>query len=295
MKRENDMRKIVYGVAVSLAMSLMAVAPVLAEEITTEQDTETVTEVVVRSLEDCSYSNVKDLVYAGKRTLLKPEIKDGEITLVEGQDYECSYQNETKVGEATLTVTGIGNYSGTRTFNYNITPKKIKAKVVVKKKSFPYAKKKKYKPEIVVKDGKTVIPKSNYKVTYPKTKGIGTYTIKVRLKNNYRGTGKGKFQLVPYNTSIAKLTGTKKGFTILWKAMIGEKFNNFTGYEVVCSTEKNFKHKKSYKCSKSFRLIHAGKLKSKKKYYVKMRTFKIEGKKKYYFSSWSKVKTVKTK
>ncbi|MCQ2566859.1 MAG: chitobiase/beta-hexosaminidase C-terminal domain-containing protein [Mogibacterium sp.] len=44
--------------------------------------------------------------------------------LVKGTDYTVSYANNTKVGQATVTVTGIGNYEGTVTKNFIIKPAK---------------------------------------------------------------------------------------------------------------------------------------------------------------------------
>lgn len=61
------------------------------------------------------------LVYNG--TELKPTatVKDGEAVLVEGTDYTLAYTNNVNVGTATVTATGIGNYSGTKTANFTIT------------------------------------------------------------------------------------------------------------------------------------------------------------------------------
>lgn len=61
------------------------------------------------------------LVYNG--TELKPTatVKDGSAVLVEGTDYTLAYTNNVNVGTATVTATGIGNYSGTKTANFTIT------------------------------------------------------------------------------------------------------------------------------------------------------------------------------
>lgn len=50
----------------------------------------------------------------------KPEIYSGSTLLAENTDYQLSYQNNTSLGTATCTVTGIGNYTGTRTFTYEV-------------------------------------------------------------------------------------------------------------------------------------------------------------------------------
>ena len=60
-------------------------------------------------------------------TQLKPTVisvvLDGE-TLVEGTDYKVSYGANNKVGTGTVTVTGIGAYSGSKTVTFTIEPKK---------------------------------------------------------------------------------------------------------------------------------------------------------------------------
>jgi hypothetical protein len=290
------MKKKIIGLCISsvIALGVFGGTPVLAEELTTGVETTTEAVQEQKSISECEITGVEKKTYCGTTAKQTLEVKDGETVLQENVDYTLSYTNAVNVGTATVTVEGIGNYKGTVSFEYQIEKKKIKAKVVLKKKNYLYKKKGKVKPVVVVKDGKTVIPKSNYKVTYPKTKGIGTYTVKVKLKGNYSGTGTAKFNIVPYNTKISRLTGFKGGFSVLWAGLIGEKFNEMTGYEVAYSTDKSFKKKKTKKCSKSFRLMDIRKLKSKKVYYVKIRTFKMVGKK-FVYSTWSAKKTVKTK
>lgn len=47
-------------------------------------------------------------------------IIDEEIELVEGEDFTVSYENNDKVGTATVTLTGMGNYDGTVSFDFDI-------------------------------------------------------------------------------------------------------------------------------------------------------------------------------
>lgn len=96
----------------------------------------------------------------------------------------------------------------------------------------------------------------------------------------------------PKATSIKKLTGAKKAFKIKWKKVKGVK-----GYQIQYSTKKKFKKKytktKTVKKAKTVK-ARIKKLKAGKKYYVRVRTYKVVNGKKV-FSKWSKVKTVKTK
>lgn len=149
------------------------------------------------------------------------------------------------------------------------------------------------KPVVTVKvDDKKLMP-SSYTVTYPKaSKNVGTYTIIVTLKANsgYKGTKSIPFRIIPKKTGISKLVKGKKSFTIKAKTVKQQA----TGYQIQYSTKKNFSVKKTVtiKNNKITSKVVKG-LKSKTKYYVRVRTFKtVKGKK--YYSDWSKVKTVKT-
>lgn len=95
----------------------------------------------------------------------------------------------------------------------------------------------------------------------------------------------------PKKTSIKKLSKGKKKFTVTWAKVSGIK-----GYQIQYSSDKKFKkNNKSVTVTKQKTTKDTvKKLKSKKKYYVRVRTYKTVNGKKIY-SSWSKVKSVKTK
>ncbi len=100
----------------------------------------------------------------------------------------------------------------------------------------------------------------------------------------------------PKNTEIIRLNAKKKGFTMKWK-----KCGKATGYEIQYSVSPKFKKNDTEKVeinkirvtSKKF-----DKLKKRKNYYVRIRTYqavKVNGKSIKVTSSWSKVKKIKTK
>ena len=95
----------------------------------------------------------------------------------------------------------------------------------------------------------------------------------------------------PKSASIKKVKGAKKAVSVEWKKVSGVK-----GYQVQVATNKKFKKNKKTVTIKKQKTTKTTvkKLKAKKKYYVRVRTYKIVNGKKVY-SSWSKVKTVKTK
>ena len=62
----------------------------------------------------------EEFVYDGQEKQPVVTVKDGNATLVAGTDYTVSYQNNVNVGTATVTVTGQGNYEGTKTAPFTI-------------------------------------------------------------------------------------------------------------------------------------------------------------------------------
>ena len=65
-------------------------------------------------------------VYSGTPQTPEAVVKDGEVTLVEGKDYNVRYGTNVHVFEAaTVYVDGIGNYKGTFSRNFEIQPKPI--------------------------------------------------------------------------------------------------------------------------------------------------------------------------
>lgn len=97
------------------------------------------------------------------------------------------------------------------------------------------------------------------------------------------------------SVSIKKLSKAKKGFKASWKKVTG-----VSGYQIQISTSKKFSRETStysIKGSKTTSKSFKG-LKAKKTYYVRVRTYKnakVNGKSVKVYSSWSKVKSVKTK
>mgnify|MGYP000911436662 FL=1 len=155
------------------------------------------------------------------------------------------------------------------------------------------------RPGVVVKDrtGKALKGGVDYNVSDPKgMKNVGKYTVKVTFKENYSGSKSLTYTINPKGTGVSKVTAAKKGFKVTWK----KQKTQTTGYQVQYSTDKNFKkNNKTVTISKNSTTSKSvGKLKAKKKYYVRVRTYKtvkFGGKSVKLYSGWSKAKSVTTK
>ena len=154
------------------------------------------------------------------------------------------------------------------------------------------------RPGVTVKNskGKALKNGTDYKISYPKgMKNVGKYTVKVTLKGNYSGTKSLTYNINPKGTSVSKVKAANKGFKVTWK----KQATQTTGYQVQYSTSSKFKSAKTVTISKNKTTSKSvSKLSAKKKYYVRVRTYKtvkIGGKSVKLYSGWSKAKSVTTK
>jgi len=141
---------------------------------------------------------------------------------------------------------------------------------------------------VIVKGTKQEEVKDSKPATKPSEPATTPSTTQPTTKPS---TTKNTKTVKPKKTSIKKLSKGKKKFTVTWAKVSGVK-----GYQIQYSSNKKFKkNNKSVTVTKQKTTkATVKKLKSKKKYYVRVRTYKTVNGKKIY-SSWSKAKSVKTK
>ncbi|MDE5605324.1 MAG: fibronectin type III domain-containing protein [Eubacterium sp.] len=152
------------------------------------------------------------------------------------------------------------------------------------------------KPKVTVKDNGKVVDSKYYTVSYQSgRKNVGKYTVTIKFKAPYGGTVKKTFTIKPKATTLSSVIAKSKGFTAKWK----KQSTQTTGYQIQYSTSSKFTNAKTVTVSKNKTTSKSvSKLKAKKKYYVRVRTYKtvkVNGKSTKIYSSWSKSKSVKTK
>ena len=149
-------------------------------------------------------------------------------------------------------------------------------------------------PTVTVRDSKgNRIASANYTVSnLSGHKNVGTYKVTVKFKGTkYSGTMSTSFRINPKSTKLKSLTASSKGFTAKWSAVTTQT----SGYQLQYSTSSKFTNAKTVSVSGSKTTSKkVSKLSAKKKYYVRVRTYKTVSGKKYY-SAWSAAKTVTTK
>ena len=119
-------------------------------------------------------------------------------TLVNGTDYSVSYSNNINAGTASVTLTGKGSYSGTKTVNFTINKRNASDFTVDSISSKTYTGSA-IKPSVTVKyGGKTLVSGTDYSVAYSNNVEAGTATIKITGKGNFTGTKSVTFKIIKF-------------------------------------------------------------------------------------------------
>lgn len=151
------------------------------------------------NLSGATISTIPAQTYSGKAKTPAVTVKLGGKTLVKGTDYKVTYKNNINAGKATVTLTGQGNFKGTKTASFTIkqaaqklmvskAAKSVKVKTLKKKAAFT--------SKVVVRGAKTkvtyakvakgsskklTINKKTGKIKVAKKTKKGTYKIKVKV------------------------------------------------------------------------------------------------------------------
>lgn len=185
-------------------------------------------------------ADIEDLTYNGKEQHPSPVVTLNSNVLEAGANYQVTYSDGcNNVGTYTITVQGMGRYTGTLQKSFKIVPYDING-CDIKVENKPYT------GDVInvtptVKYGSITLAQGEDKdytfVTNPTTvKKGGDYTLTVTGKGNYTGTKEIPFNVyysVPTNISCTNITATTA--TVTWKDDLAAKWT------VEYSTDKTFK------------------------------------------------------
>ena len=173
---------------------------------------------IVTNINDSSISiaSIGDQEYQGGEAIIpKLRITRDGVTLVEGESYTVTVTNNKTVGStATITIQGIGAYTGTRTLTFKIVAADITgAEVVLVQRSYEYTGAA-FTPAVVsltTTGGKRITNLSEFSVSYSGNTNVGTATVTVTgTGSNYKGTTTGTFAITRklLNDSLVMNVGT---------------------------------------------------------------------------------------
>ena len=145
---------------------------------------------------------------------------------------------------------------------------------------------------VVTLGGKILSKGTDYEVYYSSSKYVGTATVTLVGINGYKDRVTATFDIVPVGAQISRIYAGTSSFQVLWK---GLKTSQADGYEIRYSTSKSMtgavvsKVEGKTASSKTIKGLKSG-----KRYYVQVRSYKtVNGKT--YTSSWSTASSFVTK
>ncbi len=132
------------------------------------------------SISKATFTEIADYTYTGDAITPEVQVTLNGITLTPNVDYTLSYTNNTKIGTATIQITGIGAYCDTRNIRFDILPDTVSS-LKAKKRTNKYI-------TLSWKKDNTV---SGYQI-YRSTKQNGTFkrlkTITKKSTTSYKNT-----------------------------------------------------------------------------------------------------------
>ncbi len=158
-------------------------------------------------------NKLEDVSYTG--FAIEPDVvlsRDG-IELEEGTDFTVDYENNTNAGAAVVTVTGVGNYEGTRSGEFMILPVALEASNVGSIEDQIYTGSPVEVLPPVRWNGYTLVSGEDYELSYSNHVNAGTASIEIICKGNYSGSFSKTFQILPADLSACRAEIPEQQYT----------------------------------------------------------------------------------
>lgn len=247
--------------------------------------------------------------YRYNGTEQKPSVTIQGTSLVKDKDYTVEYKDNVEVGEATVTINGMGSCNGAMTETFTIEKGRLSdCRVILPKDEYTYEGNE-ILPKVKVMNEKNIAlaEGKDYTVKYEDNNGPGIGKIILSGIGNYEGAVEATFDIVELpptdnnkrsgssnstkntisatdikvgNVKRIKVLRKLSKATVTWKKVEGVR-----GYQICYSASKKFSSKKQITVKKNKVLLK--KLKSGKTYFLKVRAYTVNGKKKVY-GKWSR-------
>ena len=253
----------------------------------------------------------ESLTYTGSSLRPTVTVKSGDKELTLNQDYYVSYRNNWDAGTASAILTGTGNYTGSVTKDFTIKPLDI-SRYSASLSQYSYTSDGTEKcPDVTVTYGdKTLAAGTDFTVSYKDNVKEGTATVTITGTGNYTGIINTTFTITaaPGKDDSGKDDSGKddsgkddsgkdnSGKDDSGKDNSGKdnsgKDNSGKDDSDKGNQNSSMKKAKTLTVKGSATRATLKKLVSKKKYYVRIRTYKVVSGKKYY-SKWSSKISIK--
>ena len=167
-------------------------------------------------MDEIRIAPIEDQYYHGSAIKPKVTVKhyissdETEEVLTEGKDYTLTYTDNDKVGTATVTVTGIGDYTGeTQIANFNILNGMVSNFNIASISNQIYTGSVIMPMPTITCNNKTLTKEVDYTLSYSNNINVGTATITITGKGNFKGTTSKTFSIsarAMTDTSVANVS-----------------------------------------------------------------------------------------
>lgn len=154
-------------------------------------------------------SDVADQTYTGSLIVPNITVSCNDVELVKDTDYTVSYSNNKNVGTATISITGIGDYTGTITKNFSIVARDISDTTIGSIPNQTYTGNSISALPVITYNGATLTKGTDYTLTYSNNVNVGTGTVTITGKGNFKGTTSKTFSIsarAMSDTSVANIS-----------------------------------------------------------------------------------------
>lgn len=243
--------------------------------------------ILAKNLSNATVSSIPTQKYTGSFITPSVTVKIGDNVLTQYTDYTLSYSNNREPGTASITITGTGTCSGTKTVTFKIAQPSISS-ATVKVSDQTYSGYEKT-PNVTVKlNGVTLEEDEDYELEYRNNVNVGKATVVIYGAGDYDGTKKATFVIKPAKMKWKSVKAKNDSAVLKWTTQ-----SRVDGYEIYRSKSKSSGYKRLGSLDQSVSSCTNPRL-SKGTYYFKIRSYvEIDGKK--YYGAFSAVKKVTIK
>lgn len=220
----------------------------------------------------------KYIKYTG--SAIEPEVRVGGLN--EGTDYEVEYSDNINVGRATVTVTGIGNYTGTVSKTFTIEPASMTDKTVKLSYTTATYSGKAKTPSVTISG---LNKDTDYTVSYSNNTKVGKAKVTITGQGNCEGSTYMTFKITPKKAVVKYVTPGYRKLTV----KMSTRVSSTGGSRYQIAYKKAGASKWKYTSTTSQKTV-IRRLKKGKKYSIKVRAYKTVNGTTYY-GTWSKTRT----
>lgn len=146
---------------------------------------------------DITVSDLEDYEYTGSVKVPSLAVKYSGIALEEGIDFMTTCSDNANVGQKTVTISGKGNFTGSRTATFNILPKSIASPdIVVEDIPQQVFKGEPVEPTPIVKYNGKTLTSNDFDLSYADNTAEGTGKVTIKGKDNFTGEKTLEFSII---------------------------------------------------------------------------------------------------